>query len=122
MDERPKNIVFASGLAVIGAMFALMVTILQLDLAAEGMEAKLGCCLLTLLLFLAIGGALFANGQWTWRFLIFMEVMGAAVPLISFLFGMIPFMFSATLVAISCLIIGLTTTKEARRWVEADRI
>jgi cytochrome bd-type quinol oxidase subunit 2 len=122
MEGRPKNITFASGLAMIGAIFVLMATILGLDLRDENMAAMIGCCLLSLLLFLAICGSLYTNGQWSWRFLIFMEVMCTAVPLISFLFGMMQFMFSVTLVAISCIIIGLTTTKEAKRWVEADRV
>ena len=122
MEVRPKHVVFASTAALIGAFFALMVTILALDIGKSGLEVKIGFGLLSLILFLAVAGSLSKNGQWTWRFLIFMEVICTAVPMIAFLFGVMEFAFCLAMVALGCVMIVFTTTTETRRWVETDRI
>jgi len=130
MEERPTLVVVASTLALIGAFFALMVTIFALDFTrTEGAldlvgspELKMGFCLLSLILFIAVAGSLSFNGQWSWRFLIFMEVMCTAVPILGYLFGAIDFPFTVTLVVLSCVTIICTTTGEVKTWIESDRV
>jgi hypothetical protein len=82
----------------------------------------MGFCLLSLILFIAVAGSLSSNGQWSWRFLIFMEVMCTAVPIVANIFNAIDFPFTVTLVILSCLTIVFTTTEESKRWIEVDRI
>jgi len=122
MEERPKIIVLASSLALIGAFFTLAITVIGLDLAAEGLLTKMAFCLLTLSLFLAVAGSLSKDGQWTWSFLIFAEALCAAVPLLGFAFGAIDALSCICLVAIAVFIIVLTASGQGKRWVEADRI
>ena len=122
MEERPKIIVLASSLALFGAFFTLAITVIGLDLAAEGLLTKMAFCLLTLALFLAVAGSLNKDGQWTWSFLIFAEALCAAVPLIGFAFGAIDALSCIFLVAIAVFMIMLTASGQGKRWVEADRI
>jgi len=130
MEERPTFVVVASTLALIGAFVALVVTIFALDFTrTDGAfdlltspELAMGFCLLSLILFIAVAGSLSFNGQWSWRFLIFMEVMCTAVPILSYLFGAIDFPFTVTLVILACLTIVFTTTHEVRDWIESDRV
>ena len=133
MEERPMLVVVTSTLALIGAFFALMVTIfalipdssLTLDDPEFGIKLdalEMGFCLLSLILFIAVAGSLSYNGQWSWRFLIFMEVLCTAAPMLSFLFGAMDIEFTITLVFLSCLTIVLTTTNEVKRWIEVDRV
>ncbi|MCL2786240.1 MAG: hypothetical protein FWD81_03335 [Methanomassiliicoccaceae archaeon] len=122
MEERPIYVVVASTLALIGAFFALMVTISGLRVTEDGLELRMGFCLLSLILFIAVAGSLSSNGQWSWRFLIFMQVLCTAVPILAHIFGVIDFPFTVTLVILSCLMIVFTTTQESRRWIEADRV
>ena len=122
MVGRPRDVIFASATALVGAFFALMATILALDITAPGFEIKMGFCMLSLILFIAVAGSLMKNGQWSWRFLIFMEIVCTAVPMLAFVFDVMEAPFMVTLVLLGCLIIVFTTTVETRRWIEADRV
>jgi len=122
MGERPKIIVLASALALFGAIFTLAIIVIGLDLGAEGLLTKMAFCLLTLTLFLAVAGSLNKDGPWTWSFLIFVEALCAAVPLLGYAFGAIDALSSIFLVAIAVFMIMLTASGQGKRWVEADRI
>ena len=86
MEERPSYIVAASILALIGALFSLVVLITEFDMLAEDFAMKTGFLLLAVILFIGVAGSLNMNGHWSWRFLIFMEVLCAAVPITALLF------------------------------------
>ena len=122
MELRPKYVVFASTTALIGAFFALMVIILALDINGSDLAVKMGFGLLSLILFIAVAGSLSKNGQWSWRFLIFMEVVCTVVPMLAFLFDVMEFAFCVVMVALGCIMIIFTTTAETKRWVETDRV
>jgi len=128
------SVVVASTLALIGAFFALVVTIFALitifesiDPAAAAAEEYnlglyMGFCLLMLILFIAVAGSLNSNGQWSWRLLIFMEVLCTAVPVVAYLFDVVDIPSMVALVVIGSLMVVFTTTTDSRRWVESDRI
>jgi len=122
MAERPGSVVLASLLALLGAFFALAVTIIGLDIGAEGMLTRTAFGLLTLALFLAVAGSLNANGQWSWNFLIFAEALCAAVPIIGFAYGSIDALACMLLAVIAVIMIMVTSTSQVKRWVDADRI
>ncbi|MDR0198171.1 MAG: hypothetical protein LBI08_00305 [Methanomassiliicoccaceae archaeon] len=122
MEDRPKIVILASILALVGAFFALAVAVIGLDVNADGLLSKMAFSLLTLALFLAIAGSLNMNGQWTWRFLIFAEALCAAVPIAGCAYGAIDLTACICLVLIAVVIILITTTTQVRRWVEADRV
>jgi hypothetical protein len=122
MEERPKGVVIASGIALVGAFSALIAIVFGLDLAAEGLGLKMSIFALSLALFLAIAGSLFKNGQWSWRFLIFMEVFCAILPVIAYIFGYIDFLYVVVFVFIAALTVLFTTSADTKRWVEADRV
>jgi len=122
MEERPSYIVAASVLALTGALFSLAVLISEFDILAEDFALRTGLHLLSVILFIGIAGSLNMNGQWSWRFLIFMEALCAAVPITALLFEFTGILYCAALVLISAVVIILTASNGARRWVEADRI
>jgi len=122
MAERPGSVVLASLLALVGAFFALAVAVIELDVEGEGLLSKMAFSLLTLVLFLAIAGSLKANGQWTWRFLIFAEALCAAVPIAGLVYGALEAWECMILVIIAVFVIMLTTSVKTKRWVEADRV
>jgi hypothetical protein len=99
-----------------------MATILALDIAADDFAVRMGFCMLSLILFIAVAGSLMNNGQWSWRFLIFMQVMCTAVPILAFVFDIMDLPFTLTLVILGGLMIVLTATNEVRLWIEGDRI
>ncbi|MCL2143422.1 MAG: hypothetical protein FWH44_04095 [Methanomassiliicoccaceae archaeon] len=121
MDDRPVYVVIASILALAGAVAALAVAVNGLDIEAEGLLTKMAFSLLTMALFLAVAGSLNMNGQWSWRFLIFAEVLCAAVPAAGYAFGAIDLIFSAVIVIIAIFVILITTAPGVKRWVDADR-
>jgi uncharacterized membrane protein len=122
MEDRPKIVILASVLAVLGAFFALAVAVKGLDVEVDGLLTKMAFSLLTMALFLAVAGSLNMDGQWTWRFLIFAEALCAAVPIIGCAYGAIDILSCVCLVIIAILVIAITTTSKAKRWVEADRV
>ena len=133
MEERPNNVVVASTAALIGAFFAFVSAVLIgrgiTDNSSvfnvfeiEGFEIKITFCILSVLLFIAVAGSLNKNGQWSWRFLIFMEVLCTAIPMLAYIFGAMDFTFCITLVIMACLSIIFTATHDTKRWVEDDRI
>ena len=122
MEERPKNVILASTLAVLGALFTLVILVLNFDLGSDGMVTMLGIYLLSMILFIAIGGSLSVNGQWSWRTLIFMEILCAAALVSGYLYEIIDLEFTMLLVLLSCLIIMFTASTSTRRWIDKDRI
>ncbi|MDR0791263.1 MAG: hypothetical protein LBE47_01855 [Methanomassiliicoccaceae archaeon] len=122
MEDRPKSVIAASAIALIGALFALVVITLELDVGAKGIGLKMTVCVLLLVLFIAIAGSLFKNGQWSWRFLIFMEVFCAVFALFACIFEIIDLTQGAIFIILACLMILFTTPEHAKRWVEADRV
>jgi len=122
MNERPKNVVMASTAALLGALFAALAAILALIDNANGLATSISFCLLSLVLFLGVFGSLNTDGQWSWRFLIFMTVLCAAVPLIAYIYGSIDFLFAAILVFFAAVAIILTSTDKVADWVESDRL
>jgi len=122
MNERPKYVVIASTAALFGVFFAALAAIMALIDNANGLATSISFCLLSLVLFLGVFGSLNANGQWSWRFLIFMTVLCAAVPLIAYIYGSIDLLFAAILVFLAAVTIVLTTTGEVEDWVETDRL
>ncbi|MDR0334714.1 MAG: hypothetical protein LBH69_02370 [Methanomassiliicoccaceae archaeon] len=121
MVERPRSVVLASLLALLGAFFALVIAVLGIGME-EGVLSKMAFCLLTLALFLAVAGSLNANGQWTWRFLIFAQALCAAIPMVGCVYGAIDIASCLLLVIIAVVIIFLTSSAQTKRWVEADRV
>ncbi|MDR0778422.1 MAG: hypothetical protein LBE48_03165 [Methanomassiliicoccaceae archaeon] len=122
MGERPKSVVIASGLALLGVLFALAAIITGLDLAAERLGTKMAIYILLMVLFLAVAGSLYKNGQWSWRFLIFMEVFCAVLPVAAYIFEFLDSFYTLALAAVACLTIMFTTTRGTKRWIDADRI
>jgi hypothetical protein len=122
MSDRPKSVVLASSTALVGALFVVAVAISGLDIEADGFVSKMGFCALLLVFFLAISGSLYMNGQWSWRFLIFAEALCTAVPILAYLVDALELVFCAAILILSCLTLVFTTTREAKRWVESDRI
>jgi len=122
MERRPKLVIIASLLAIAGAFVALLVAVLGLDTGADGLLRKMGFSLLTMALFIAVFGSLSMNGQWTWRFLIFMQALCAAVPIMGYAFKAIDIVSCVILVILAALMIVFTSTEKAKDWVEADRL
>ncbi|MDR2866278.1 MAG: hypothetical protein LBV13_02610 [Methanomassiliicoccaceae archaeon] len=122
MVGRPKYVAAASIIALIGAFLTIVVAVSGFDIEEEGLAMKMGLCVLSLILFLAVCGSLNTNGQWTWRFLIFMEVLCTAVPVIGFMLEAIDLLFAAALAILAGLTVVFSVQAETRRWVEADRL
>ena len=121
MEYRPKCAVIASALALVGALIALVTVIQGLEIT-EGIGMRMALCLLSMVLFIGVAGSMSPNGQWTWRFLIFVQIICTVVPVLAYSLGAMDMMFCAVLVVISAVIIMLTTTRKTKRWVEIDRI
>ncbi|MDR0778658.1 MAG: hypothetical protein LBE48_04400 [Methanomassiliicoccaceae archaeon] len=122
MVERPKSVMIASGVAILGALFVLAVIILELDVSVQSLGLKMAIYLLLLVLFIAIAGSLFSDGQWSWRFLISVEVFCAALPVVAYIMEIIDLYNALAFVVISCVAILFSTTKVTKRWIESDRI
>ena len=122
MVERPKNVVLAVTAAWVGAFFVFMATVVGLDIAADGFGIKIGFCMLSLILFIAVAGSLTKNGQWSWRFLIFMEVLCTATPILAFMFDAMDFAFTLAILILGGVMIVFTTPEDTKRWIESDRI
>jgi len=122
MNERPKNVVIASVAALFGIFFAALVAVMTLVDNAEGLATNISLCLLSLVLFLGVFGSLNRNGQWSWRFLIFMSAFCAAVPIVAYIYGAMDLLFAVILLSLASVVIMLTATREAENWVEADRL
>jgi len=122
MNERPKNVVIASSAALFGVFFAALAAVMTLIDNANGLAAGMSFCLLSLVLFLGVFGSLNANGQWSWRFLIFMTSLCAAVPIIAYIYGSMSIVFTAVLVFLAIVAIIFTATGKAEDWVATDRL
>jgi len=122
MDERPKNVIIASAAAVFGALFALAVFIIEFDINASNLAIKSAFYMLSLVLFLAVAGSLYENGRWQWKFLIFMQVLCAMVPIVASMLEVMTFACSAVLVLLAFAMIVFTSTHKAQRWIDSDRI
>ncbi|MCL1984704.1 MAG: hypothetical protein FWG58_04840 [Methanomassiliicoccaceae archaeon] len=122
MDGRPKNVFIASILALLGALTALAGLVIYMDIGTDDFIVKTALYLLLLILFLAVAGSLSKDGQWSWRFLIFMEVLCGVFPVVAYVLEKVPIFIAAVLVALACLMILFTVSGKARRWVEIDRV
>ena len=122
METRPSQVIIVMALALIGALFALMYTIIRLDLQAEGFTTTIAFNLLLLAFFLAVAGSLNVNGQWSWRFLLFVQVLCAAIPAVSYINGTMDLLFCVIFIVIAGVMILLTTTNTVKRWIDSDRI
>lgn len=122
MEERPNNIVAASILALVGALLSLAVLISELDLFADDFAMRTGFHVLAVILFLAVAGSLNMNGLWSWRFLIFMEVLCVMAPIAALLFEYTYILYAAVLVLLAAGAILFTASAGSRRWIEADRV
>jgi hypothetical protein len=122
MKERPANILIALLAALAGAFVTLYATAAGIDIGASGLATKAALGLLSAVLFLAVAGSLYANGQWTWRFLIFMEALCAIVPISALFFGAMPIAFAAAAALLALVAILMTAADKARSWIELDRI
>lgn len=122
MDYRPKTVIIASLLAMLGAFVALIVAVIGLDIETGHVLTKMAFCLLTMALFLAVAGSLNKNGQWTWRFVIFAAALCAAVPIMGYAFKAIGLAGSVLLVLIAAVIILLASSEKTKDWIEADRL
>ena len=122
MEERPKNVFIASILALLGALTALVGLVIYMDVGDDDFVMTTMFYLLSIILFLSVAGSLFKDGQWSWRFLIFMEVMCGVVPVVSYVLEKIPITIMGILIALTCLTILSSVTSKTRRWVELDRV
>jgi len=122
MNERPKHVVIASAAAIFGVFFAAVVTAMTLIDGADGLATSMSFCLLSLVLFLGIFGSLNKNGQWSWRFTIFMAVLCAAVPIMAYIYGAMDLVFMVILVLLASVVIIFMATGDAEDWVETDRL
>jgi len=122
MERRPNLVIIASLLAIAGAFVALVVAVVGLDVEADGLLRKMGFSLLTMALFIAVFGSLSMNGQWSWRFLIFVQALCAAVPIVGYAFKAIDIVSCVLMVILAAFMIVLTSTEKAKEWVEADRL
>ncbi|MCL2607105.1 MAG: hypothetical protein FWD92_00905 [Methanomassiliicoccaceae archaeon] len=122
MEERPKNVIIASAAAALGAVFVLAVFIIEFDINASDLAIKTAFYMLSFVLFLAVLGSLYENGRWPQRFLIFMQVVCAMVPIIAFMLEAMILLCSAVLVILAFVMIVFTSTHKAKRWIDSDRI
>ena len=122
MEDRPKCVVMALTLALTGVLIALVAVIHAIKITEEGLGTRMAFCLLSMVLFMGIAGSMSHNGQWTWRFVISMEILCTVVPVLAYSFGAMDFVFCVLLVTVSCAMTLLTTAGKAKRWIEIDRI
>jgi len=122
MVERPRDVVFATATALVGAFFVFMAIVVGMDITADDFGLKAGFCLLSLILFLAVAGSLMKNGQWSWKVLLFMEVVCTVIPAFAFIFEAMDLLYFLAAMVLGCVTIVFTATAETRRWIEADRI
>ena len=122
MEERPKNVFIASILALLGALTAVAGLVIYMDVGADDFAFMTALYLLSIILFLSVAGSLFKDGQWSWRFLVFMEVMCGFIPVVSYVLEKMPLTITVILVALACLTVLFSVTSKTRRWVDLDRV
>jgi len=115
----------ASGLALIGALTALMAAFLALGKGEEPLYEviTIGLMMLVAVMFLAIAGSLGTNSPLTWRASMFFIFLTGATIVVTFLFGKtVNDILALVQIIIILAVAVLVSGKRSSAWIELNRV
>ena len=109
MFGRPKEMVAASGLAILGAIVSLVAAVLAVGADFEPMEKvmALGLMLLLVVMFFAISGSLAWGSKQTWRSALIFIFLTGAVVIVAVIYGKAVYDVISVIQIIIVLAVGL---------------
>ena len=119
MQEKPKTLIVASVVALIGAIIALVEAFLAFEVGGVSMELlrSIGVLLLVATLFFAIIGSFGITGQWSWRMSLIMSFACASVIIMSYLYEIID--LTICFMLLSTALITVAFTINGKEWMNS---
>lgn len=121
MGERPGKVIITSALAIIGGILTIASMAMYFDPGSEKVLAEVGLALLIAVLFFAVGGTLYRNGQSSWKSTVFLSFMNVAVIACDILYKTMDQYFGAVLLLIALFVALLAACPSTAKWIVTDR-
>jgi len=117
MQEKPKTLIVASVVALIGAIIALVEAFMAFDKggSTDDILLSIGVLLTIAVLFFAILGSFGVYGQWTWRMSMIASFLCAGVIIMAYFYEIFDFAIFLMLIATALLVVLFTT--EGKDWM-----
>lgn len=110
-DRQPKNLTAAAGIAILSGLISFALAFALFDEHNDKILVTIGSLLLIAVVFLAIGGALFSNGQWSWGTTMFAAFLCPLIAVVACIYGALTYEVTAVLLVLSVLTIALVAPK-----------
>jgi hypothetical protein len=124
MFGKPKQMVAASGLALIGALISLVSAFLTFGSGHEPMEeiTAIGMLMLTAVMFLAISGSIGTNSRLSWRASMFFIFLTGLAVVATYLYGKaVEDVLSYAQIVIVLAVAMLVSSLKSSDWIELNR-
>ena len=119
MQEKPKTLIAASVVALIGAIIALVETFMSFSIGGDSNNILLsvGTLLTIAVLFFAIIGSFGSTGQWSWRASMFASFLCGSVIIMAYFYELVGVEVSIMLVATALLTVMFTMN--GKEWMDS---
>ena len=119
MQEKPKTLIVASVVALIGAIIALIEAFLAFEAGGSSNDILLsiGVLLTIAVLFFAVLGSFGSTGQWTWRASLIVSFLCASVILMAYFYEIIDITMFIMLIAVAMMTVLFTL--EGKDWMNS---
>jgi len=119
MQEKPKTLIVASVVALIGAIIALVEAFMVFSDggSSDDLLLSIGVLLTIAVLFFAILGSFGVYGQWTWRMSMIASFLCSGVIIMAYFYEIIEFTIFLILIATALLVVLFTT--EGKDWMDS---
>ena len=119
MQEKPKTLIVASVVALIGAIIALVEAFISFDKGGSSNDILLsiGVLLTIAVLFFAVLGSFGSTGQWTWKASLIVSFLCASVILMAYFYEIIDVTMFIMLIAVALMTVIFTLN--GKDWMDS---
>jgi len=121
MSERPGKVIITSALAIIGGILTIASMAMYFNPSDEKVLTEVGLALLIAVLFFAVGGTMYRNGQSSWKSTVFLCFVNVAIIACDVLYKTMNQNFGVVLFLLALFVALLTACPSTAKWIAADR-